>query len=328
MQAAGILGTGSYVPEKVITNHDLEQIVDTSDEWITTRTGIKERRQARPDQATSDLCLEAASRALADANTAPEEIDLVIVATVTPDMMFPATACLVQERLGATRAGAFDLEAGCSGFMYGLVLASQMVATGSLRKVLLIGAETFSRIINWEDRSTCVLFGDGAGAAVIGPVAEGLGVLSFCLGSDGEGGKWLYQPAGGSRLPASAETVAKKLHTIHMHGNEVFKYAVRVMEEASLTALSRCGLTPQDIDFFVPHQANTRIIEAARKRLDIPPEKAFLNIHRYGNLSSASIPLALDEASKAGLLHFGDTVLLSAFGAGFTWGAAVLKWAK
>ncbi|TDA65734.1 MAG: ketoacyl-ACP synthase III [Clostridia bacterium] len=328
MQAAGILGTGSYLPEKVVTNQDLEQVVDTSDEWITTRTGIKERRQARPDQATSDLCLEAARQALADANTGPEEIDLVIVATVTPDMMFPATACLVQDRLRASGAAAFDLEAGCSGFMYGLALASQMIATGSLRKALVIGAETFSRIINWEDRGTCVLFGDGAGAAVVGPVPEGLGVLSFYLGSDGEGGKWLYQPAGGSRLPASAETVAGRMHTIHMHGNEVFKYAVRVMEEASLTALSRCGLTPREVDFFVPHQANIRIVEAARKRLDIPPEKAFLNIHRCGNISSASIPLALDEASKAGRMHFGDTVLLAAFGAGFTWGAAVLKWAK
>lgn len=327
LRRAGILGTGSYLPERVISNAELEKMVDTSDEWIRTRTGIQQRHQAAPQEATSDLCLVAARRALDDAGIAPDDIDLVMVGTVTPDMAFPATACLVQSALGLGRAGAFDLEAGCSGFMYGLTLGNAMIAAGACNYILLMGAETFSRIINWTDRSTCILFGDGAGAVVLGPVAtDGLGILCTYLGADGDGGKWLYQPAGGSRRPATVETVQQRLHTIHMNGNEVFKYAVRMMEEASLEALRQCGLTSRDIDYFIPHQANARIVEAAAKRLHLPPEKVYVNIHTTGNISSASIPVALDEARRAGRLHYGETILLTSFGAGFTWGASVIKW--
>jgi len=326
--SAGILGTGSYLPEEVITNQDLEQIVETSDAWIRERTGIRERRRAREDQATSDLCLEAARRALADADVAPEDLDLIIVATVTPDMAFPATGCLVQDQLGARKAWAFDLEAGCSGFLYGLALGSQLIATGYARYILLIGAETFSRIVNWADRNTCVLFGDGAGAVVLGPVPQGYGVLASQMGADGAGGKFLFQPAGGARLPATEETVRRRLHTIHMQGREVFRFAVRYMEEVSLAVLGECGLQPADVDLFVPHQANWRIIDATRRRLGLPEEKVVVNLDRYGNMSSASIPVALDEVSRGRRLKRGDRILMATFGAGFTWGAAVLKWSK
>lgn len=328
MGAAGIIGTGSYLPEEVVTNEDLTQIVDTSDAWIRERTGIRERRRASALQATSDLCLEAARQALDDAGVRAAELDLIIVATVTPDMAFPATGCLVQDRLGARRAWAFDLEAGCSGFLYGLVLGGQLIGGGFARYVLLIGAETFSRIVNWSDRNTCVLFGDGAGAVVLGPVPEGYGILAAKMAADGSGGKWLFQPAGGSRLPASEATVQQRLHTIHMQGREVFRFAVRYMEEVSLASLQQCGLAPADIDLFVPHQANLRIIDAARRRLGLPEEKVAINLDRYGNMSSASIPVALDEASRTGQLKAGDRVLLAAFGAGFTWGAAVVRWSK
>lgn len=328
MLSAGILGTGSYLPEEVITNQDLEQIVETSDAWIRERTGIRERRRAREDQATSDLCLEAARRALADADVAPEDLDLIIVATVTPDMAFPATGCLVQDQLGARKAWAFDLEAGCSGFLYGLALGSQLIATGYARYILLIGAETFSRIVNWADRNTCVLFGDGAGAVVLGPVPQGYGVLASQMGADGAGGKFLFQPAGGARLPATEETVRRRLHTIHMQGREVFRFAVRYMEEVSLAVLGECGLQPADVDLFVPHQANWRIIDATRRRLGLPEEKVVVNLDRYGNMSSASIPVALDEVSRGRRLKRGDRILMATFGAGFTWGAAVLKWSK
>ncbi|MCR4420784.1 MAG: beta-ketoacyl-ACP synthase III [Clostridia bacterium] len=328
MLAAGVLGTGSYLPEEIITNQDLERIVDTSDAWIRERTGIRERRRAAEREATSDLCLEAARRALADAGVPAEEIDLIMVATVTPDMAFPATGCLVQDQLGAARAWAFDLEAGCSGFLYGLALGSQLIATGYSRYILLIGAETFSRIINWTDRNTCVLFGDGAGAVVMGPVPQGRGVLASRMAADGSGGKLLFQPAGGSRLPASEETVKERLHTIHMRGPEVFRFAVRCMEEVSLDVLHRCGLEPQDLDLFVPHQANWRIIDATRRRLGLPEDKVVVNLDRYGNMSSASIPVALDEARQQGRLREGDLVLLASFGAGFTWGAALLRWGR
>lgn len=316
------------MPEEVITNQDLEQIVETSDAWIRERTGIRERRRAREDQATSDLCLEAARRALADADVAPEDLDLIIVATVTPDMAFPATGCLVQDQLGARKAWAFDLEAGCSGFLYGLALGSQLIATGYARYILLIGAETFSRIVNWADRNTCVLFGDGAGAVVLGPVPQGYGVLASQMGADGAGGKFLFQPAGGARLPATEETVRRRLHTIHMQGREVFRFAVRYMEEVSLAVLGECGLQPADVDLFVPHQANWRIIDATRRRLGLPEEKVVVNLDRYGNMSSASIPVALDEVSRGRRLKRGDRILMATFGAGFTWGAAVLKWSK
>lgn len=326
LKRAGIIGTGSYLPENVLTNEDLEKIVDTSDEWIRTRTGIRERRVAREEEAASDLSLKASERALESAGVRAEEIDLIIVATVTPDTLFPATACLVQDRLGARRAACFDLSAGCTGFLYGLGVAQQFVACGTYQKVLVVGVDVLTKIINWEDRSTCVLFGDGAGAVVVAPVPEEEGILSLYLGADGSGGPLLVMPAGGSRLPASPDTVARKLHTIHMHGSEVFKFAVRIMGEASLKALEQAGLAKEDIDLLIPHQANMRIVEAGMKRLGLPPEKVYVNLDRYGNMSSASIPVALDEAQRQGKLARGDNVLLVSFGAGLTWGAAVVRW--
>ncbi|MFV9567411.1 beta-ketoacyl-ACP synthase III [Thermoanaerobacter mathranii] len=326
--AAGILGTGSYVPEKVLTNSDLEKMVDTSDEWITTRTGIKERRIADPSQAASNLGIEAARKALEDAKIAPSEIDMIIVATVTPDMNFPSTACIIQANLGASNAAAFDISVGCSGFIYGLAIAQQFVETGMYNKILVIGAETLSKITNWKDRNTCVLFGDGAGAAVVGRVESGYGILSTYLGADGTGGKHLYMPAGGSRMPASEETVKKNLHTIFMEGQEVFKFAVKVMDSATIEALNRCGLKPEDIDMLIPHQANTRIIEAARKRLKLSDDKVYINLDKYGNTSAASVAIALDEAYRKGLIKKGDIILTVAFGAGLTWGSSVIKWSK
>ncbi|MDN5344314.1 MAG: 3-oxoacyl-[acyl-carrier-protein] synthase [Clostridia bacterium] len=326
LRPAGIVGTGSCLPERVVTNAELERIVDTSDEWIRTRTGIRERRLAGPDTAASDLAVPAAVKALDRAGIRPEDLDLIIVATVTPDTLFPATACLVQERLGARGAAAFDLSAGCSGFIYGLAVANQFISTGVYRTAVVIGVEILSKIINWQDRNTCVLFGDGAGAVVLQAVAPGEGILGLHLGADGNGGNLLSIPAGGSRLPASPDSVREQLHTIHMNGPEVFKFAVRIMGEASLKALEQAGLTRADVDFLIPHQANIRIIEAATKRLGLAPEKVYVNLHRYGNMSSASIPVALDEACREGRLHRGDRVVLVAFGAGLTWGAAVLRW--
>ncbi|WP_227766724.1 beta-ketoacyl-ACP synthase III [Zhaonella formicivorans] len=328
VRGVAIVGTGSAVPERVLTNDDLAKMVDTNDEWIRTRTGICERRIADANTATSDLCVLAAKRAIADAGISPGELDLIIVATVTPDMMFPATACLVQDRIGATKAGAFDLSAGCSGFLYGLATGSQFIAAGLYEKVLVIGAETLSKITDWEDRSTCVLFGDGAGAVVLQSAPAGAGVLSVHLGAAGSGGDLLTLPAGGSRRPTTAETVAKREHYIHMSGNEVFKFAVKVMGEASLKALEKCNKTKEDIDFLIPHQANIRIIEAAVKRLNLSPDKVYINLDRYGNTSAASVPVALDEAVKAGKVKKGDVVLLVAFGAGLTWGASVIEWSK
>lgn len=326
--AAGILGTGSYVPEKVLTNFDLEKMVDTSDEWITTRTGIKERRIADSSQATSDLATKAAKKALEDAKVDPSEIDMIIVATVTSDMNFPSTACIVQANLGAANAAAFDISVGCSGFIYGLAIAQQFVETGMYNKILVIGAETLSKIINWKDRNTCVLFGDGAGAVVVGRVESGYGILSSYLGADGTGGKHLYMPAGGSRMPASEETVKKNLHTIFMEGQEVFKFAVKVMDSATIEALNRCGLKPEDIDMLIPHQANTRIIEAARKRLKLSNDKVYINLDKYGNTSAASVAIALDEAYRKGLIKKGDVILTVAFGAGLTWASSVIRWSK
>ena len=323
----GIIGTGSYVPEKILTNKDLENMMDTSDEWITTRTGIKERRIAREDESTSDMSYEAALKALEDAGVKPEELDLIIVASVTPDMAFPATACLIQDRLGAKKAGAFDLEAGCSGFVYGLSVGWQFVATGLYDKVLVVGAETLSRIINWDDRNTAVLFGDGAGAAVLAPVDEP-GILSCELGSRGDGGELLKMEAGGSRTPASLDTVKQKKHSIYMAGNEVYKFAVRIMGEASLKVIEKAGLSKEDIDYFIPHQANIRIIDSARKRLGLPKEKVFVNLDKYGNTSSASVAIALDEAVKENKISKGDNIVLVSFGAGLTWAAIALRWIK
>lgn len=323
---AGILGIGVYVPEKVLTNDDLERMVDTNDEWIRSRSGIRERHIAAPEEATSDLALQAARNALADAGLKPEDIDLIIVATNTPDTLFPATACLVQDKLGARKAGAFDLLAGCTGFIYALSVGTQFISAGACKHVLVVGAETLSRIINWEDRNTCVLFGDAAGAVVLGPAPAGRGILSSMLGSDGSGGPLLDLPAGGSRLPATSETVDKKLHFLHMNGREVFKFAVKAIEDGTLEALAAAGLKKEDVNFLIPHQANIRIIEAATKRLGISLDNVQINVDRYGNTSTASVPLALYEAVREGRIKDGDNIVLVAFGAGLTWAAAVMRW--
>lgn len=324
---ATITGLGSCVPDRVVTNADLEKLVDTTDEWIRTRTGIRERRVAADDQATSDLAVEAARKALAEARLDPADLDLIIVATVTPDMPFPATACLVQNRLGATRAAALDLETACSGFVYALATGAQFIQAGLYENVLVIGAETLSKIVDWTDRRTCVLLGDGAGAVVLQPApGPDQGLLSFHLGADGGGADLLKQPAGGSRMPASEETVRNRLHYVYMNGREVFKFAVRVMGEAAQAALDRCGLSFADVDYYIPHQANYRIIESSARRFGLPMERVFVNIDRYGNTSSASIPVALDEAVAQGRIRPGDLVLLVAFGGGLTWGAAVCRW--
>ncbi|MBA4547481.1 ketoacyl-ACP synthase III [Thermoactinomyces intermedius] len=327
MRSVGILGTGSYLPEKVLTNADLEKMVDTNDEWIVSRTGIRERRIAALDEASSDLSVKAAEKALKKAGIRAEELDMIIVTTVTPDMNFPATACLVQDRLGAKKAATFDLSAACTGFIYGISTGAQFIATGVYKYVLVIGVECLSRIVDWTDRNTCVLFGDGAGAAVLGPVEEGYGFLSFELGGDGSGGNLLNLPAGGSRLPASEKTIQERLHYVHMSGREVFKFAVRVMGNATEEALAKAGLSKEDIDFLVPHQANIRIIDSAVKRLGLTEDKVVVNLDRYGNMSSASIPVALDEAVERGQIKKGDTMVLCGFGGGLTWGATVLKWA-
>lgn len=319
---------GSYVPEKILTNKDLEKIVDTSDEWIADRTGIRERRIAAQHEATSDLATEAAKRALADAGISADEIDLIIVATITPDMNFPSVSCLVQANLKAKNAAAFDLSAACSGFMYGLVTAQQMIQAGLYKTILVIGAETMSKILDWSDRNTCILFGDGAGAAVVRATSPGFGLLGVHLGADGSGGDLLKLPAGGSRMPSSHETVTGRLHFLHMAGNEVFKFAVKVMGEAALKALDNAGLTPDDVTCLVPHQANTRIIQSAAKRLKLPIDKVVVNVDKYGNTSAASIPVALDEAVKSGKIKKGDVIILVGFGAGLTWASCVIKWGK
>ncbi|ADG82922.1 beta-ketoacyl-ACP synthase III [Thermincola potens] len=307
----GIAGIGASIPNRVMTNYDLEKLVDTSDEWIRSRTGIVERRMAEKGQNTSDLAVEAAKNALADAGVGAQEVDLIIVATVTPDYSFPSTACLVQKRLGAVKAASFDLAAGCSGFVYGLVTGAQYIASGQYETVLVIGAEVLSKIVNWQDRNTCVLFGDGAGAAVLRPTQKGYGLLSFQLGSDGSGGGLLMMGPDGY---------------LKMNGREVFKFAVKIMGDAALEVIERAGLTPADIDFFIPHQANLRIIEAAAKRLAMPMDKVYVNVDRYGNTSAASIPVALYEARERGLIKSGDNLALVGFGAGLTWAAAVIRW--
>ncbi|NLY55169.1 MAG: ketoacyl-ACP synthase III [Firmicutes bacterium] len=324
--SAGIIGLGKYLPERIVTNRELEELVDTSDEWITTRTGISERRIAAAEQATSDLAIAAAQEALLDARLGADELDLIIVATISPDMIFPATACLVQAALGATKAAAFDLSAGCSGYVYALITAAQFIAAGLYQNVLVVGADTLSRLTDWQDRRTCVLFGDGAAAAVVGRVPDGYGILGSLLGADGTGGNHLYLPAGGSRRPASPETLENREHYIKMSGPEVFKFAVKVMEEATLQVIEQAGLTLADIDLFVPHQANIRIIDSSLHRMGVPHERVFLNVDKYGNTSAASVGIALAEAVAAGRVHDGDNILLVGFGAGLTWGSAVLKW--
>jgi len=322
-----ITGLGVHVPERVVTNEELAQLVDTSDEWITTRTGIRERRFSADDEALSDLCVPAIERALAEAGVDPGEIDLVIVATVTPDMLFPSTGAILSDRFGMDKAAAYDLSAGCTGFMYALSQAYGMVASGLSKRALVVGADVLSKLMNFADRSTCVLFGDGAGAVVLERVDEG-GFLAFELGADGSGGVDLNLPAGGSRIPTTAESVARGDHYVHMNGRQVFKFATRVLVSSARQVLDQAGLTVDDVDVYVPHQANVRIIDHAVAKLGIPVERVVVNVDRYGNTSSASIPLALADAIAEGRVHRGDTVLMTGMGAGLTWGSAVMNWTE
>lgn len=321
----GITGVGAYVPDRVLTNADLERMVDTSDEWIVARTGIRERRIVEDSQAASDLALPACRQALERAGLRGEDVDYIVVATATPDMLFPATSCIVADELGASDAAAYDLLAGCSGFVYALAQAYGAVASGLSERALVVGSETLSKITNWEDRGTCIIFGDGAGAVVVERVDEG-GFEGFELGADGSRGSDLCVPAGGSRLPATPETLEREAQFIHMNGREVFRFATRVMVSSARDLLDRCGLELDDVDLYVPHQANQRIIDHATKDMGLPDDKVVLNIDRYGNTSSASIPLALAEATDDGRLVAGSTVLMTAVGAGLTWGSAVVTW--
>ncbi len=321
-----IVGLGRYVPERVLSNAELAKAVDTTEEWIESHTGIQERRIAAPDEASSDLAYGAAREALQAAGVTSGDLDLIVVGTTTPDMVFPNVACLLQNRLGARTVGCLDVSAACSSFMYGLSVAHGAIVSGQARTVLVVGAETLSRITNWRDRSTCVLFGDSAGAAVLRPARAGQGFLSFCLGGDGGGRHQLYLTAGGSRRPASFETVERQEHYIAMVGPEVYKFAVRAIPEAATEALRRARLAPADVDFVIPHQANIRIIESAARRLRIALDKFYINVRFYGNTSAASVPVALYEAVQAGRVRDGDLGVMVAFGAGYTWGACAIRW--
>jgi len=323
---AHIVGWGKYLPQTILTNADLEKIVDTSDEWIRTRTGIEARRIAAHDESTSTLAINAARQALAVANVDPLKLDLIIVATATPDYFFPSTACLVQDELGAAHAGAYDLSAACSGFIYGLSMARDSIVAGSSRYVLVIGAETFSRVIDWQDRDTCVLFGDGAGAVLLAASEIPGGVLATALGADGSGAELLIIPGGGSRNPASLETIAQNLHTVRMNGREVFRFATRVMTRASKQVADAAHVSLEEIELIIPHQANSRIIESAAKSLKFADSKVYSNLSRYGNTSAASIPIALCEAIEENRIHPGDHLILVGFGGGLTWGAALVQW--
>ena len=323
---AGILGTGHYAPEQIWTNKDLEKMMDTSDEWIRTRTGIGQRHVAPQGVNTSDLSTEAAKRALEMAHVRPTDLDLIMVCTLTPDRSLPATACKVQDNLGATGVPAFDLNAACSGFVYASIIAKQFIETGLYKNILVIGAEVLTRVINWHDRGSCVLFGDGAGAAVIGRVDEGYGMFGTEMGAKGSGGKFLTIPSSGIEMPRTDATVENELAFAQMDGKEVYKFAVHAMPGAAEKVLERSGWTSDDIDLLIPHQANLRIIEASAKRLKLPMEKVFVNIQDYANTSGASIPIALDEANRAGLIHRGDKIVLAGFGAGLTWAGIAMKW--
>ncbi len=326
-RTVSIIGTGSYVPEKVLTNQDLEKIVDTNDEWIHSRTGMRERHIAAADQATSDLGTEAAKAALADAGIEADELDLLIVATLSPDMFFPSTACFVQDKIGAKKAFCYDLGAACSGFLYALDTAKNQIACGAIKTALVIGAEKMSTFIDWEDRSTCILFGDGAGAAVLQAGGEGRGIMQSVMGSDGSLADLLWTPGGGSRNPISHEMIDQRQHYLKMQGREVFKHAVVRMAEAVTQALDKNGLSADEIKCFIPHQANIRIIDSIAKRLDIVG-RVYTNVEKYANTSSAALAIALDEAVKDGSIQKGDLVALTVFGGGFTWGANVLEWSK
>ncbi len=323
---ARITGTGSYLPERILTNQELEQMVDTSHEWIVARTGIEERRIVAEGECTSDMAVIAARRAMEMAGVTADQIDLIVMGTITGDYPWPATACVVQAKLGASKAFAYDLSAACSGFLYALSNANDFIRSGHGRRALVIGAETLSRAIDWTDRNTCVLFGDGAGAVILEAGDDDAGILSCHLHSDGNYLELLYQPGFGARFPASRDGFDNKLPYLKMQGNEVFKVAVRSLTEVSVEALAAHGYSSSDVDLFVPHQANRRILEATAKRLNLKDEQAFINVHKYGNTSGATIPVALDEANRQGLLKSGDLVLSAAFGGGFTWGAALLRW--
>ena len=320
-----ILGTGSELPSKVVSNADLEKIVETSDEWITTRTGIKERRVLEAGQSNADMAYRASERALRDAHVSAEDLDAIIMGTVTPDYPFPSSACVLEDKLGAKAAFSFDVSAACSGFLNALAVADSFIKTGTIRNALVVGSDALSRLLNWHDRTTCILFGDGAGAVVLGASENGNGILSAKLRTDGAYAKTLYVPAGGSSKPATAETVQNNEHTISMNGKEVFKIAVRSMEEISRRALDEAEVSVDQVALVIPHQANRRIIVALAERLGIPMEKVIVNVDKYGNTSAASVPVALDEARRQGRIRPGDIVLLNAFGAGFAWGAAVVK---
>lgn len=326
LYSAGITGTGASLPPKVMTNQELEKIVDTTDEWIRSRTGIHERRIAEKGVATSDLAAEAGKMALKNAGLDPAELDLILVCTITPDMTFPSTACFVQDKIGAYNAAAFDLAAGCSGFVYGLTVATQFIETGLYKNILVIGAEILSRFLNWEDRGTCVLFGDGAGAVVMSRVEKGYGVLAVELGADGSGADHLKLPYGGSLNPINRENCESPDRYLTMAGSEVFKFAVRIMGEAAANVIKKVGLNQEQIDWFIPHQANIRIIEAAARRLELPMDRVYVNLHKYGNTSAASIPIALHEAVTEGRIKKDDNLVLVGFGTGLTWASCVIKW--
>ncbi len=325
-RTCSISGVGSYVPDKILTNAELEQLVHTSDEWITTRTGIKERRLAAKNEFTSDMAAQAALRAMQRAGVTAEQIDLIIVATITPDMPFPSTACLVQRKIGAHRAAGFDLEAACSGFIYGLEIAQQFIMSRTYETVLVIGAEKLSSIVDWKDRNTCVLFGDGAGAAILQNRPNAHGLLTAVMGADGRKSDLLFMAGGGSRCPATTESVAAGMHYLRMEGKETFKNAVQAMQTAAEEALRRCEIDITRIKCIIPHQANRRIIDAVIERLGAKPEQLFVNLHKYGNTSAASVAIALDEAVTSGRIQRGDLILMVVFGAGLTWGAAVIEW--
>ena len=326
MIRAKIVSTGSYVPENIVTNQDLEKKVDTSDEWIIERTGIRERRIADKTQASSDLAFEASKMALKRAGLKAKDLDMIITATVSGDMPFPSTACILQDRLGVSNIAAFDIGAACSGFIYGLSIAESFIKSDARKRILLVGVETLSKYTDWQDRTTCVLFGDGAGAAIIEPSSDDSGIMSVDIQSDGSMWDFIQVPAGGSRKPCSRETIDKHQHFIKMKGNETFKVAVKTLESIALESLEKNKIKPSQLSLLIPHQANLRIIQATAKRLGLPMEKVMLNIEKYGNTSAASIPIALDEAVISGRVKSGDYILLEAFGAGLTWGSALIKW--